>query len=64
VAEARGLAPDANLPALVDDAPSERVRRERLRTLLTGEAVTAGPLPAALSDHVTRQWPLSSSTLR
>ncbi|MDX6718526.1 MAG: Post-segregation antitoxin CcdA [Solirubrobacteraceae bacterium] len=61
LAEARGLAPDGNLSALVNDALSERVRRERLRTLLTEEA-TAGPMPAALTDHVTRQWPFSSST--
>jgi post-segregation antitoxin (ccd killing protein) len=62
LAEARGLAPDGNLSALVNDALSERVRRERLRTLLTEEAATAGPMPAALTDHVTAQWPFSSST--
>jgi post-segregation antitoxin (ccd killing protein) len=62
LAEARGLAPGGNLSALVNDALSERVRRERLRTLLTDEAATAGPLPAALTEHVTAQWPFSSST--
>ena len=62
LAEARGLAPDGNLSALVNDALSERVRRERLRTLLTEETATEGPIPAALTDHVTKQWPFSSST--
>ena len=62
LAEARGLAPDGNLSALVNDALSERVRRERLRTLLTEEAATAGPIPTALTDHVATQWPFSSST--
>ena len=62
LAEARGLAPGGNLSALVNDALSERVRRERLRVLLTEDAATAGPLPAALTDHVTRRWPFSSST--
>jgi post-segregation antitoxin (ccd killing protein) len=62
LAEARGLAPGGNLSALVNDALSERVRRERLRTLLADEAATAGPMPVALTDHVTRQWPFSSST--
>ena len=62
VAEARGLAPDGNLSALVNDALSERVRRERLRTLLAEEAATSGPMPAALTEHVARQWPFSSST--
>lgn len=60
--EARSLAPNGNLSALVNDALSERVRRERLRALLTDEAATAGPVPATLTDHVTRHWPFSSST--
>jgi len=62
LAEARGLAPDGNLSALVNDALSERVRRERLRNMLAEETATAGLIPAALDDHVTRQWPFSSST--
>ena len=62
LAEARRLAPDGNLSALVNDALSERVRRERLRTLLAEEMKTAGPFPAELTDHVTKQWPFSSST--
>jgi post-segregation antitoxin (ccd killing protein) len=62
LAEARGLAPDGNLSALVNDALSERVRRERLRTLLAEETATAGPMPAELTNHVTTQWPFSSST--
>jgi post-segregation antitoxin (ccd killing protein) len=43
LAQARGLAPDGNLSALVNDALSERVRRERLRILLIEETATAGP---------------------
>ena len=62
LAEARGLAPGGNLSALVNDALSERVRRERLRSLLAEETAAEGPIPAALADHVTRQWPFSSST--
>jgi post-segregation antitoxin (ccd killing protein) len=62
LAEARSLAPDGNLSALVNDALSERVRRERLRALLAEEATIAGPIPAALTDHVAKQWPFSSST--
>jgi post-segregation antitoxin (ccd killing protein) len=61
LAAARRLAPDGNLSALVNDALTERVRRERLRTLLAEEAATAGPISAALTDHVTTQWPFSSS---
>ena len=62
LAEARGLAPDGNLSALVNEALSERVRRERLRALLAEEMAAAGPIPATLTDHVTSQWPFSSST--
>lgn len=62
LSEARGLAPDGNLSALVNDALGERVRRERLRALLVEEAQAAGPIPGALADHVTAQWPFSSST--
>lgn len=62
LAEARGLAPDGNLSALVNDALAERVRRERLRHLLTEEAATAGPIPTAATAHVARLWPFSSST--
>lgn len=62
LAEARGLAPDGNLSALVNDALSERVRRERLRGLLSDETAAEGPIPTPLIDHVTTQWPFSSST--
>jgi len=62
LAEARRLAPDGNLSALVNDALSERIRRERLRTLLAEDAAAAGPIPATMIDHVTTQWPFSSST--
>ena len=43
------------------DALSERARRERLRNLLAEGTASAGPIPAELTDHVTRQWPFSSS---
>ncbi|MEA2219731.1 MAG: Post-segregation antitoxin CcdA [Solirubrobacteraceae bacterium] len=62
LAEARGLAPDGNLSALVNDALAELVRRERLRTILAEERATAGPIPAELTNHVATQWPFSSST--
>ena len=62
LAAARALAPDGNLSALVNDALSERVRREGLRALLVEDRSTAGPLPTDLIDHVSAQWPFSSST--
>jgi post-segregation antitoxin (ccd killing protein) len=62
LAAARGLATDGNLSALVNDALSERVRREGLRALLSEDEAAAGPLPAELIDHVTAEWPFSSST--
>jgi len=62
LAEARGLAPDGNLSALVNDALSERIRRERLRTLLAEETSARGPIPLTLADHVEAHWPFSFST--
>lgn len=62
LSEARKLVSGGNLSALVNDALTERVRRERLRVLLDEEEAAVGPIPAALSEHVTEQWPFSSST--
>lgn len=62
LAEARMLAPGGNLSALISDALAERVRRERLRTLLADDEPQAGPLPVAAVAHVDSAWPFSFST--
>ncbi|MBA2347107.1 MAG: type II toxin-antitoxin system CcdA family antitoxin [Solirubrobacterales bacterium] len=62
LAAARDMAPAGNLSALVNDALSERVRREHLRALLVDDETTEGPIPTDLRDHVAAQWPFSSST--
>lgn len=62
LAEARAIAPRGNLSALVNDALAERVRRERLRTLLADEESALGRLPPEAVAHVEATWPFSSST--
>lgn len=62
LAAARDLAPGGNLSALVNDALSERVRRERLRSLLADDERELGPIPDDLRAQVGTQWPFSSST--
>ena len=58
---ARTLAPGGNLSALVNDALAERVRRERLRSLLTDDVEALGPIPVDAIAHVDAEWPFSSS---
>ena len=45
LAAARALAPDGNLSALVNEALSQRVRRDRLRALLADDERELGPIP-------------------
>jgi post-segregation antitoxin (ccd killing protein) len=58
---ARTLAPGGNLSALVNDALTERVRRERLRTILAEDQRAFGSVPAEADAHVSAEWPFSSS---
>lgn len=62
LAQARILAPDGNLSAFVNDALSERVRRERLGELVADDAVAHGAPSATAARHVDATWPFSSST--
>ncbi|MDQ6775733.1 MAG: type II toxin-antitoxin system CcdA family antitoxin [Actinomycetota bacterium] len=61
---ARALAPRGNLSALVNDALAERVRRERLRSLLADDVEKLGPSPEDAIAHVDSEWPFSSSMLK
>lgn len=62
LAAARDLAPNGNLSALVNDALSARVRRERLRSILAEDERELGPTSDAARARVDAQWPFSSST--
>ena len=62
LAAARELAPSGNLSALVNDALAERVRRDRLRSLLADDRRELGPVPPGAHRTVDAQWPFSSST--
>lgn len=55
--EARGLAPDGNLSALIGEALADRVRLERMRRFLADEATERGTLPEPLRTDVRAKWP-------
>jgi hypothetical protein len=62
LAQARALAPGGNLSVLVNDALTERVRRERLRAILDEDQRAIGLVSGEADPHVSAEWPFSSST--
>ena len=62
LAAARALAPAGNLSALVNEALSELVRRDRLRALLADDERELGPIPDDARAQVDARWPFSFST--